>query len=534
MDLNGTVLGLAVMTCGIVLWRCVRDRSWSGWGTVAASLLAALGLLYWLVPEQAGLLIAGPWCLLLMVPLVGNAALHRQISQHKYQRAFRLAQLLAWLHPADGFWQQPRLIRALELLHLGQTAAAQTELQSLGQIRSPLYRVAQVLQVRQSDDWGQTLAWLTAHGPLQPQNDPLLIDLYLQALGETGQFPELLEEYARLCQAPEQKAQGLQQKLFRLRAAMYCGQVDLVEQLLRGSLGQTARETCDFWRATALEAAGRLTEARALYAQLEQVTDQSLARRVQGRLAQPLPRFELATLAPPQVAILERLRREIWHDAQFAVMNNLGQRPAPATLLLVCCLILVYLTELSGDPTDSLFLIERGALVLPSRVTPGESYRYVTAAFLHAGALHLLLNLFGLQWFGKRLEQAWGSLPMLVCFLVTAIGSMLLFEPVLTTLGYDLEAQPVVLVGASGGVMGLIGAISGHLLIGVWQQRSQQVSAEFSVLATILLLQTLSDSQSPQVSGTVHLTGAALGLLIGMAYAGCITSRSRKYVMRGE
>ncbi len=109
-------------------------------------------------------------------------------------------------------------------------------------------------------------------------------------------------------------------------------------------------------------------------------------------------------------------------------------------------LVLVWV-ELHGSPADRATLVRFGGLER-SRVWSGEVWRLVTAAFLHAGWLHLASNLLAGVPAGRLLERALGSLGLLVTYAASAIGAS----------ASSLLAEDRISVGASGAVFGLVGA----------------------------------------------------------------------------
>jgi membrane associated rhomboid family serine protease len=90
-----------------------------------------------------------------------------------------------------------------------------------------------------------------------------------------------------------------------------------------------------------------------------------------------------------------------------------------------------------------------------SASTAAEPWRLVTSIFLHAGLMHLGFNLLAIASIGPRIEALYGRLTMLMLFVVTGA---------LASLGSDRMGLWGVGIGASGGVMGLVGAAAacGH------------------------------------------------------------------------
>ena len=80
----------------------------------------------------------------------------------------------------------------------------------------------------------------------------------------------------------------------------------------------------------------------------------------------------------------------------------------------------------------------------------GQWYRLLTAALLHADALHLLFNGVALGLAGYLLEALIGPAWLVVLFFLGALGGSLM--------GLAVNSAEVVSVGASGAVMGLLAA----------------------------------------------------------------------------
>ena len=80
-----------------------------------------------------------------------------------------------------------------------------------------------------------------------------------------------------------------------------------------------------------------------------------------------------------------------------------------------------------------------------------RSYQFVTYMFLHANFEHLFFNMFALWMFGRTLEYELGSRRFLVYYMVCGVGAALIQAGIAWAM-----ADPMVLVGASGAVMGLL------------------------------------------------------------------------------
>ena len=191
----------------------------------------------------------------------------------------------------------------------------------------------------------------------------------------------------------------------------------------------------------------------------------------------------------------------------FLRRNRLFGAWAVVTLLLLN--LAVFAVE-GRSSTNPVTLSRLGALD-PFLVIFGHQYwRMGTALFLHFGPLHLLFNLFALYVLGPALEHAIGGVRFLYCYIVSGLGSSA--GVVLLTLAGVIH--PAQLVGASGCVMGIVGAWTGFL---VNHRHLPDTRARLKNILTIIGVQVLFDLSTPQVSMSAHLCGLVTGFLLGLA-----------------
>ncbi len=144
----------------------------------------------------------------------------------------------------------------------------------------------------------------------------------------------------------------------------------------------------------------------------------------------------------------------------------------------------------------------------------GEVYRIVTGAFLHAGPLHLLLNMFALYILGTLIEPAIGTLRFLGIYFAAlfagSAGALLLSGPTEVT------------VGASGAIFGLMGAafvIARHRGV-------DQIASQIGLFVGLNLLFTFS---IPGIS-----IGGHVGGLIGGALAALLVTYAERHAGSGN
>jgi len=85
-----------------------------------------------------------------------------------------------------------------------------------------------------------------------------------------------------------------------------------------------------------------------------------------------------------------------------------------------------------------------------------QIWRWFTYQFIHANFMHILFNMIGLYFFGRLLEQWWGSRRFLAFYLLCGASGAFIFTAlsyIPGLLNYPLNAP---LVGASGSVFGIL------------------------------------------------------------------------------
>ncbi|WP_018174341.1 MULTISPECIES: rhomboid family intramembrane serine protease [unclassified Thioalkalivibrio] len=87
------------------------------------------------------------------------------------------------------------------------------------------------------------------------------------------------------------------------------------------------------------------------------------------------------------------------------------------------------------------------------RVPDFQLWQLLTYGFLHGGLVHLSVNMFAVWMLGVQIENAWGSRPFALYFLICVIGAGLV-QLMVTAYGDNGMVYPT--VGASGGVFGVL------------------------------------------------------------------------------
>lgn len=149
-------------------------------------------------------------------------------------------------------------------------------------------------------------------------------------------------------------------------------------------------------------------------------------------------------------------------------------------------------------------LIADGALY-EGAISNGELYRLLTYGFLHANLMHLSSNLISLAAIGLFLEERLGPVKFLVIYVASLLGA-----GIASLIGHS---EPFVVVGASGGLFGLLGC-----LVVLSFLRKIKVSPSFFVINFGLNLALALRVEN--IDQFAHAGGFAVGVLATMALAG--------------
>ncbi|GEM_PF-1161155 len=175
---------------------------------------------------------------------------------------------------------------------------------------------------------------------------------------------------------------------------------------------------------------------------------------------------------------------------------------------------------------DSLGFLSAGSAAMrsafalfPQRITQeGMLWTPFTYMFLHGNLTHLVFNMMGLYFLGADLERALGSIRFLLIYLLSGVvGGWGFF---LFSYLYQGDVDPV--VGASGAVMGLLGAI-----VALYPRRQYvilplMIPVRASVLGMLLFSSHLFFMFTPyggRVAYDVHLAGGLLGFVLAWSMA---------------
>jgi rhomboid protease GluP len=157
----------------------------------------------------------------------------------------------------------------------------------------------------------------------------------------------------------------------------------------------------------------------------------------------------------------------------------------------------------SGFSPSNLALVKYGAVYTPLLTEGGEWWRLVSSIFLHAGGMHILMNGLGLWTVGNAVEEHFGRARALVVFVVAGAAGM----------AASVWWRPVVLVvGASGGIFGLMGCLIAYAL----RHRGTSTAAELKArFVPWLIYGLILGFAIPGVDNAAHIGGLLAGMAMG-------------------
>lgn len=168
-------------------------------------------------------------------------------------------------------------------------------------------------------------------------------------------------------------------------------------------------------------------------------------------------------------------------------------------IINICIFLLEVLKSGSLIEIDIYTLIKMGAK-FNELINYGEVYRFITAAFLHGGLIHIFFNMSALNIIGKEVETVYGGKKMIIIYLLSAIGGNV-FSYLFNSIGIS--------VGASGAIFGLLGAM---LAFGIKERHRIGKKYIKNIIETIGL-NVIIGIAIPNIDNFAHLGGLFIGSL---------------------
>jgi membrane associated rhomboid family serine protease len=427
----------------------------------------------------------GVACVLGLGPRLLDMLERGALSRDDFARASRIAQLRELIVPGRASTRRRRQLADLAAASGGDARKVVKRLrEEIARAESPTQErllreeLATVLFFDQR--YAEGLAEVETHlGLDHAAGRPLFGAYVLRAYGEVGQLARAATVMSLLEEGPAGKDPGAAGLLYQARLTFlaYAGCLPHVEAMLSGAAGSLLPDRAHAFLKDMARMRARNHEKQPLPPEVK-----ALAEAVFSRATHPSPVPE----SPP------KKRTRPWATLALLAANVLAMG---AFVLLV---------RLSA-PGDDTVLVRAGALFRPA-VQAGEWWRLFTMPLLHAGLLHVAVNLYGLFLLGRFAEEILGARRLLAVYLTAGASGAL----VSTLLG-----RSPLSIGASGAVLGLLGALVVILL----RRRSAWPDDKWrrALLWNLVLLGALQIWLGFQIP--MHDNAAHLGGLIGGALA---------------
>lgn len=172
-----------------------------------------------------------------------------------------------------------------------------------------------------------------------------------------------------------------------------------------------------------------------------------------------------------------------------------------------------------GPGTDTFIKLGAKSAAL---IKQGQIWRFITPIFLHAGILHLLVNLIAQLRFGLYLERKWGTVLFVLTYLSSGVGGSLMS---------CLLNPGSISVGASGALMGMMGGYLAETIL-TWQKTDPNQRKMALTQSLIWVGITLLFGFSTYVDNAAHFGGLITGFIVGCGlFAGQLDSEKWKKIV---
>lgn len=174
-----------------------------------------------------------------------------------------------------------------------------------------------------------------------------------------------------------------------------------------------------------------------------------------------------------------------------------SKKPIVTNAIIVLCIMMFII---SGFGFDTYTLVKYGANS-STLVKGGEYYRLFSYMFLHAGFIHILLNMYSLYIVGPQVENFFGKWKYILIYLFSGISGGLL------SIAFNGNT---ISVGASGAIFGLFGA----LIYFGYNYRGYIGTIIRSQIVPIVIYNLLMGFFIPGIDVSGHVGGLLGGLIV--------------------
>lgn len=198
---------------------------------------------------------------------------------------------------------------------------------------------------------------------------------------------------------------------------------------------------------------------------------------------------------------------------------SLADKPF-VTYLFLGINITVYLVTLwrFGTTENTLALLFMGAKFSPLIIAEQQWWRLLTAAFLHIGSQHLIMNGITLYFLGQELENIMGHWRFTLVYLIAAIGGNI----------FSFAFSPSVSAGASTALFGMFASI---IVLSKMYPRVYALRQRASTYTVLIVLNVINGLLVPGIDNWGHFGGAIYGalatLIVGLSVKSATSKKER-------
>lgn len=306
----------------------------------------------------------------------------------------------------------------------------------------------------------------------------------------------------------------------RLMFLAFAGRPAAVDHIMApsGPLGLLPPANRNYWSGIARLRAGDRAGARTLLQKAARMTRRDRrAREISDTLLASIDQPGVAgphELEPHVAALADRLATAAAQAPRQAPAVRelqmsgvpIGRMRVSAALVVANLLAFALVFLLFGSTGDPGGLLRAGANV-KSAVKAGELWRLPSSMFLHVGAVHLLLNMYALWILGKLVEQIYGPFRMFALYMIAGLVG---------ALASALAGEPGISAGASGAVLGLLGALIAELGLHRHAYPERWRSVLLGNLIFVAVAQVAIGFFYEAIDQSAHLGGLVSGALIAL------------------
>ena len=503
MPFDTVLLWLALLSSVVLLVRGA-GALWSAKAWLIL-LTGGLGVLY--APLQAGWVAGALWAGLVLLPmLLARLANHTLLAQ-RYAITLALYGAVVLLHPDAAFRAQVGLVRAQAQAARGRFEAAIARLDRLARRTRTPPGTALLAKFHGRRLEGRLDLLLTEVAWGQDPS-PLSAMVRLGALATLGRSHDLVAaqaEHAESLRSPAARDSRIW--AFALVSLFVgTGRVAPLRRLFAGPLRSLPAETRRYQLALANLAAGTDTEAvRDALSHLATDRNRDLGLRAARSLAAPPAPV---ALTPSEAQIVDAAAADLDAALALAAVRPRISR-SPVTLGLLAINLAAFGAELALGGSEDPQVLDRLGALWPSLVLHGQWWRVPASTFLHLGWTHLGVNMVALAVLGRDVERTMGRWRMLATYLASGFGAASGIV-LLTRLGWIAQEW---VVGASGAIMGLLGALVVDAARSWRRTGSRGARLRVGSLLALVAIQAALDVATPEISVSGHVLGLLLGVL---------------------